>query len=339
VLYLVGGREDFLREEFLGQLKALMRRLPLGEHNIDELDAHASPRDVIAAANQTPFLCEKRMVIARGIIGQASRGSGRRRARSGPAEPPAGLAELVAYVPELPPTTHLVLVEDDSSILQPFATADPHAVRKDFPRMRDGDVPQWIMQRARKKGVDIGRAAATELGQLIGSELRALDTELDKLATYVAPGASIEIDDVRELVAGAVAGIFALLDAIAERRPAAALGILHTQLSAGSDPAEIYAQVVALVRRLLVVKELTAERRPLAQNAPSFGLTSSSFALEKLQRQAARLSIADLEHTYEVLRDTDLAVKTGKLEAEVALDLVVAEIIGLSGDERAVRSA
>src|SRR6476620_8874627 len=113
-----------------------MRRLPLVEHNSYELDAHASPRDVIAAANQTPFLCEKRMVIARGIVGQASRSSGRRRARSGPAEPPAGLAELLAYVPELPPTTHLVLVEDDPSTLQPFATADPQAVRKDFPRMR-----------------------------------------------------------------------------------------------------------------------------------------------------------------------------------------------------------
>jgi hypothetical protein len=33
VLYLVGGREEFLRDQFLGDLKTLMRRLPLGEHN------------------------------------------------------------------------------------------------------------------------------------------------------------------------------------------------------------------------------------------------------------------------------------------------------------------
>ena len=205
--------------------------------------------------------------------------------------------------------------------------------------MRDNDVPSWVIQRARKKGADIGRAAANELAQLIGSDLRALDTEIDKLSTYAALGASIEVDDIRALVAGAGAGIFALHDAIAERRPAAALAILHSQLAGGSDPTEIYNQVVALVRRLLVVKELTAERKPLAHNAPPFGLSSSPFALEKLQRQAARISVSELERAYELLRDTDIAVKTGRLDPELALNLVVAELVGFADAAPARRSA
>jgi len=339
VLYLVSGKEEFLRDEFLGQLKALMHRLPLGEHNIDEIAPPSSPRDVVAAANQTPFLCEKRMVIARGIVAQSTRGAGRRRGPNPAAEAPPGISELVDYVPQLPASTHLVLVEDDPTLLQPFLAADPKAVRKDFPRLRDNDVPPWVMQRARKKGADIGRAAASELGQLVGSDLRALDTEIDKLSTYVAPGAAIEVDDVQEIVVGAGASIFAFHDAIAERRPAAALAILHSQLASGSDPTEIYAQVVALIRRLLVVKELTAERKPLAHNAPGFGLTPSSFALEKMQRQAARISVAELERAYELLRDTDLAIKTGRLDPELALDLVVADIVGLGAGPEARRSA
>ena len=52
MLYLLSGKEAFLRDEFLGQLKALMRRLPLGEHNIDEMAPPSSIRDVIAACEQ-----------------------------------------------------------------------------------------------------------------------------------------------------------------------------------------------------------------------------------------------------------------------------------------------
>lgn len=339
MLYLLSGKEDFLRDEFLGQLKALMHRLPLGEHNIDELRPPASVRDVIAICNQSPFLCEKRMVIARGILAQTARGSGRRRSRSTATDPAAdGAADLLDYVDHLPSSTHLVLVEDDPRLLQSFPVADPKA-RRDFPRMRDGEVPGWIIQRAKKKGAEISRAAASELGQMIGSELRALDTEIDKLATYVERGEIIEVEHVRELVAGAGAGIFAFHDALAERRPAAALAILHSQLAGGADPAEIYAQIVALVRRLLVVKELTTERKPLAHAAPGFGLSSSPYALEKLQRQVARIPVSALERAYELLRDADIAVKTGRLDAELALDLVVAEIVGLSTTSEVRRSA
>lgn len=340
MLYLLGGREEFLRDEFLGQLKALMRRLPLGEHNIDELRTPSSVRDVIAACAQTPFLCEKRMVIALSILAQSGRGAARRRGRGAKAdELPAGeAAELADYVKNLPATTHLVLVEDNPAVLEPFAAADPRAVRRDFPPLRDNAVPGWIVQRARQKDAKISSEAARELAQLLtrppplmGADLRAIDTEIDKLATYVAEGESIEVADVRDLVVGNGAGIFAFHDALAERRPAAALAMLRDQIERGSDPAEVvYAQIVALVRRLLVVKELTAERKPLVQNAPGFGLSSSSYALEKLQRQAARIPISELERLYQLLRDTDVAVKTGRMDAELALDLVVAEIVGIA---------
>lgn len=346
MLYLLGGREEFLRDEFLGQLKALMRRLPLGEHNIDELRAPSSVRDVIAACDQTPFLCEKRMVIARGILGQVGRSAGRRRAATADAPPVGETAELLDYVKHLPATTHLVLVEDNPAVLEPFVTVDPKAVRKDFPPLRDNAVPGWIVQRAHQKGTKISSAAASELAQLLtrpsplmGADLRAIDTEIDKLATYVTAGESIEVEDVRELVTGAGAGIFAFHDALAERRQAAALAMLHSRLARGDDPGDLYAQVVALVRRLLVVKELTAERKALGHNAPAFGLSSSPFVLEKLQRQAARIPISELERLYQLLRDTDVAVKTGRIEAELALDLVVAEIVGLATSADIRRSA
>src|SRR5436305_10273463 len=99
MLYLAAGRNEFLREEFVGQLKTLMRKLPLGEHNIDELGPGTTVADVIAASSVTPFLSEKRMVIARGVLAGA-RGRGRARARTrgaAPAPPTSPIAELAEY--------------------------------------------------------------------------------------------------------------------------------------------------------------------------------------------------------------------------------------------------
>src|SRR5215216_5202229 len=108
MLYLAVGKNEFLREEFVGQLKTLMRKLPMGEHNIDELDAATSVRDLVNACNTTPFLCDKRMVIARGLVSQANKGQGRARARSrAKADAPAvsPLDALIAFLPQLPETT------------------------------------------------------------------------------------------------------------------------------------------------------------------------------------------------------------------------------------------
>ena len=340
MLYLVSGREEFLREDFLGQLKALMRKLPMGEHNIDEPAASIPIQELIAICDTAPFLCQKRMVIARGVVGQAVHGRGRR-TRSAPASQqkaePEPLQRLLEYVRGLPESTHLVLVEESGTELQPFAEAKPDAVRRDFPSPRDGALPGWIIERARTRGVRIASRAAAALTQLIGPELRRLDSEVAKLAAYVSPGQAIQEADLEMLVAGGGPTIFAFQDAVAERRGAAALGATCALLDRGSDPMELFAQLVALVRRLLIVHEIKAERLALTREAPSFGLTSSQFALDKLQRQATRFTVAELERSYEMLLETDLAIKTGQIEPELAVYLAVARLVGISPNSNATR--
>ena len=139
MLYLTGGRDEFRREEFIGQLKARMQALVNGEHNIIELTPPISLADLIGHCDTTPFLCEKRMVIARGALSQpgglarakSARGAagdadlegGPARGRAGrnSAAAAQGLQELFAYLGRLPETTHLVMVEDDDALLQPLA--------------------------------------------------------------------------------------------------------------------------------------------------------------------------------------------------------------------------
>lgn len=339
MLYCLLGKEDFLREEWLGQLRAKMRELPAGEHNIQEFQPPASIDDVIAACNVTPFLCDKRMVICRGLLSQgaAARRAPRTKMRAAATDGETA-ARLLAYLPHLPSTTHLVLIEDKAETLQPFLAARGDAVRREFEPLRDDRLPRWIGERARKHGASIEPPAARALAELVGPDLRALDSEIRKLSTYVEAGEAIGVEAVGQLVAGAGPDVFALHDAVAERRGSVALRAARTLLSRGTDPAELFAQLSGLVRRLLVVKEIVAQRRSMSAQAPSFGLSTSRYVLEKLQRQAARLSTADLEQAYALLWDMDVAVKTGRIDAALGLELAVAKLVGL-GDGHVERPA
>jgi DNA polymerase-3 subunit delta len=335
MLYLVLGKNEFLRDEFIGQLKALMYRLPAGEHNLDEFGPAAPVRDVIATCDSMPFLSEKRMVIVRGACSASGRGRSRARAsaattRVGSDDGGRTSAEaLAAYVSRLPESTHLVLVEDDPAAVKPIQAAKPDAVRREFPPLREDAVPGWVVERAKKHQVRIAPQAARELVQLAGTDLRILDIELEKLATYIDPGAVIESREVRTLVAGTAPSIFEFQDALAERRPAAALEATRARLNYGDDPAELLAQAAGVVRRLLVVKELRARGEPLGRHAPTYGLSASPYLLQKLERQAAKVSASDLERAYLTLHDADLAIKTGRRDPDLAIELAIADIVGL----------
>lgn len=328
MLYLVFGNDEFLREEFVGHLKARMRELPVGEHNVDDLGHDTSIGDVISACSTAPFLCEKRLVVARGIASEATRTS---RSKASRVQPPVtdALSELVAYLPHLPSTTHLVLVEEDARPIGPLIAARPDAIKREYTRPREDALPTWVSQRARKQGVRISSAAAKELAELVGADLRALTSEIAKLGAYAEPGDTIDVQHVRMLVSGSGPSVFALHDAVAERRPGAALAATRAMLNRGMDPVELLAQVAGLVRRLLIVKELVAQRRPLTREAPTFGLSGSRYLLDKLQRQVAHRSVGELERAYVFLRDTDVAIKTGRLDPDLAVELAVAALTDL----------
>lgn len=317
-----------------------MRQLPIGEHNIDEFSPPAGVPDIISACSTAPFLCEKRMVIVRGIVSQAVRSPGARSRRSGgggtaPRGEASGAAGALAdYLPHLPATTHLVLVEEDARPLEPILRAAPGAVRQEFSLLRPDALPSWIRDRARRRGARITPRAADELAELVGSDLRALDQELSKLTTYVDAAGTIDQADLRQLVSGAGPDVFTFHDAVGERRGAAALGAARSLLTRGMEPAELFAHLAGLVRRLLIVKEMVAERRPIGPEAASFGLSTSPYIQGKLQRQALNFSSTELEGAFALLRDADIAIKTGRIDSELAVELAVAQIVGIAAADR-----
>ncbi|MFA5078843.1 MAG: DNA polymerase III subunit delta, partial [Dehalococcoidia bacterium] len=165
--------------------------------------------------------------------------------------------------------------------------------------------------------------AVSLLADYIGGDLWSLTGELNKLMTY-CEDREINESDVREISSFArEESIFALVDSVIEGRIKDAQLMMHRMLKYGTAPQQILAMIERQLVIILRVKELSHSNQQEIREG--LGL-HPRYPLEKTLRQARSFSIPKLRKAFHALLDTDIAIKTGKYEDDLALDLLVIEL-------------
>jgi len=330
MLYIFYGRDTFSLRRALVDLKASLDSDGMLESNTSLLDGRQlSPEELMAVCDTVPFLAAQRLVVVEGLLArfEASGRAGRRRDKS--ATGGEGLGPwrvLPEYVDRLPPTTTLVLVDEDVSLANPLLAAlRPKAKAQHFPPLHPREVPAWIQRRASEIGLALSSRAVTVLANLVGNDLWLLASEMDKLAAY-ANGQRLDEADVRALVGAArEVSIFALVDAIVEGRPQQALRLLRQAIAQGADYPYLFAMVLRQYRNLVLARELLDQGERSADIGERLGIRAP-FALEKLLDQAERYEMPRLVAAYRRLLAADVAVKRGIYSDELALELLLQDL-------------
>jgi len=329
--YVLHGEDEFTRSETLADFK---RRLGGGETTDLNTTVFDGKRLTLGklrhACDAIPFLADRRLVIVEGLLSRltARKGSKLSEKRQ------ELLNALVDYLPKLPPTTRLVLVEDKPlSSRHPvvrLARQEERGYEKQFDQPDDRSLPQWIRRRAQKRGGSLEPRAAHHLASVVGANLRLLDQEIDKLVTFSGGERSVTAEDVETLVPYSQdAVIFDMVDALGQRDGRTASKTLHRLIEEGEHPLGLLGMIIRQFRLLLQVKTLKSDGASPQQIAKVLGI--HPFPARKLHNQAVHFTSAQLEKVYRHLSEIDVEIKTGKIEAEVALDLLVA---GLAATDR-----
>jgi len=325
MLTILHGPDELSRSEALAGLTAGMGDPALAGLNTTRLDGSGlTLGELRQACDALPFMAGQRLVVVTHYLRRL--GAGSRQAAEDPA-----LEALLAYLPSLPGSTHLVFVETESlpaghpvlKLAQKLEAAQVMA----FDGPQRGELPAWIVRRVEAKGASIQRPAADALAVAIGDDLRLLDSELEKLAIYVGSERPITPDDVELLVPYAgTSNVFAMVDGIGRRDGRAALRMLHKLLDENAAPLYLLSMIVRQFRILIQVKELSGQGLASSTIAKQAGL--HPFVAEKAQQQARNFSMGQLELIYARLLETDVAIKTGQMEEVLALDTLVAALCG-----------
>lgn len=317
--YIFHGEDDLAIEEQVEKMRHAMGEN--GDLNTSTFDGEsANIHDILNAASSYPFLADMRLVIVRGLIGWVTRkGAGETGKKA--------LAQLKEALPNLPDTARLVLVErplEENNALLKIAKESGRGFAKNFSAPKD--LRAWVIKRALDAyGVTIEPRAADALASVIGTDLRRADNELVKLVSYT-DGAPITEEHVAALTPYvAEANLFNMIDALAEGRGQVALLLMHRALrEKDNNPFSLFGRVTSHFRNLLLAKEAVL----LGTSVSTAVGARYPFVAEKFTKQARHFSLDELETIYRRLQQYDADMKIGRIDAELALDLFVAQVTG-----------
>ena len=297
--------------------------LEANRHHLE--GSQVKPEELLSICNALPFMDVGRLVLVQGALATQERRTGRGRGRASPQVRSNGWQELAQSVPAIPQTTLLVFLDGPLSDTNPLLRLmSPVAQVQGFTPPSGEALARWIKDLAQEKGASISPAAIGCLADSVGNDLWSLDQELEKLSLY-ATGRSIQGTDVRSLVAQTrEANIFAAVDAMIDGKPAIALRLLHRLRQEGREVSTIIAMVERQLRLLTLARDSLDDGLSQRELGQRLGV-SSQFVLRKTVDQARRHSWNDITWRYHRLLEADLAVKQGRLEPDLALELLAAD--------------
>ncbi len=331
MFYILYGKDTFSRRQKLEEIKAGLGDSEMLDLNTSLLDGQQLTLGQLQdACDAVPFLSPYRLVIVEGLLWRFEpKAESHRHSDTAKTKSVSALKEwlgLANYIEQMPPTTVLILLDDAikdkrNRLLKSLETFAKVSV---FPELRGKDLRDWIQRWVKNSDGSITTGAVAALTDLVGGDMWAMRSEIDKLLAYTS-GNPISEDDVRQVVSYArEVNIFALVDAVLVGQRKEGQQLLHRLLQDGATPSYILAMITRQLRLIVVAKEMG--RRIFESEVRNSLEQPKDFAVEKALRQAKAYTQERIKKAYHLLLDTDIAIKTGKYDGDLALNLLVIEM-------------
>lgn len=325
-VYIFHGDDEFSLYRQLAALKSKLGDPSLADLNTTILDGRSADlRELENAVKAMPFLADRRLVMVKHAAALG--------------EKPASRKRFLELLTECPRTTALVLVEDEVLKNDQGKKGDLHwleawgrkagdkALVRLFAVPKGGRLVEWIVERARELGGVISTQAAARLAGQVGSDLRTLDQELNKLLAYVNLEREIGIEDVQLLaIQEYQESVFALVDAIGDRDREAAVFHFHNLL-ADQDALRVLGMIVRQFRILLLAKEELENSGNIRGVLEKFNL---HWMIGKITRQVNKYSMSELLEIYHRLLEVEEAFKMGEMDVDLGIDLLINSVTSAS---------
>ena len=266
------GENDFGVDTEVSKIRLSITPEEVRDVNLISLNGDVVTKaEFLSAVLTIPFMANKRVVIVEGLIA---------RLNSKKTMEDSEWADLSDQLKSIPITTDIVFREENLNkknhllkILSPISTV------RFFPLLRPTELKQWIRDKIDSIGMTIDSEAVNLMVDFIGSDLRTIDSELNKLTLY-SETEFISKDDVEVMVAYVKdQSIFKLVDSAIEGRNEEALKITQILLDYGSSPNMIVRMIQRQLRLLLLASDL--RKRKIKPNEFSQRLAISGYPLQK----------------------------------------------------------
>ena len=205
-----------------------------------------------------------------------------------------------------------------------FKFLKKEAKSQEFNLLEREKLKTWIKKKFKNYQSEITPEALDKLIDFVGNDLWQISNEIKKLVSF-KNGKKIEIKDIELLVKPNIeTDVFETIEAISLKNKKKAISLIHQHLEKGDAPLYLLSMISFQFRNLLIIKDLIEKRKPYYSIIKLSKL--HPFVVRKSYQQANKFSLQELKKIYQKILQVDLSIKTGRVEAETALDLFITTI-------------
>lgn len=317
-MYLLYGTEGYLKKQYRDKLKKALTSA--GDESamgaVFSMDSNMNfnafegkdinPKEIIDLAETLPFFAERRVILIEnsGFFKNACE-------------------ELAEYLPQVAPSTYLIFVEEEvDKRSKMYKTMKKDGRIAEFATQSEELITRWILARLKKEGKNITGSVMQLFLSKTGTDMGNIDRELEKLICYTLDKNVIEAKDVEAIATEQTTNkIFEMVNAIAEHNQRRALDLYYDLLTLKEPSMRIMYLITRQFQILLNVRDMAGkgfDNQTIAQKA---GIPP--FAVKRNLTQAKGFTIAQLKRALYDGVDLEEAVKTGRMNDQMAVELFI----------------
>lgn len=260
-VYLLTGEDVYRKNLVIEQIRKAVN--PDDFNFFQEYTEKADISEVLSLVNTPPVFADKRLVVLLGI----------EKLRKEPKE------ALLRYLESPLDTTILVLTHNDNKKMKTEKTLAQYGadagVVCNFDELKNDDLSSWVRAQALEKKMELSFDAVDMLCNLVGSDLGALENELEKLALYVLDRADKTISQADVLACVGFSkeqNPFELANAITACQKDRALKLVDKLLEDGEEPIAVLAKMTYPIEKMARIKRLVQGGMSAGEVAKAAGL-------------------------------------------------------------------
>lgn len=305
-IYLFYGEEGYLKKQYRNKLAAAMVS-PDDTMNFTAFEGKdINPKEIIDLAETLPFFAERRVILIEnsGFFKNACE-------------------DLANYLPQTAPSAYFIFVEEEvDKRSKMYKAVKNNGKIVEFAMQSEELLTKWILSRLKKEEKKITGSVMQLFLSKTGSDMGNINSELEKLLCYSMGRDVITAEDVEAVTTEQTSNkIFDMVNAIAEHRQQKALDLYYDLLTLKEPPMRIMYLISRQFQILLNIRDMSGkglDSRTMAQKA---GIPP--FAVSRNVTQAKGFTAAQLKQALRDGVELEEAVKTGRMDDRMAVELFI----------------
>jgi len=201
----------------------------------------------------------------------------------------------------------------------------------EFEALEESQLKAFIQKRLKAAGVTVKPSVLSFLISTSGYgerdssyNLYQLQNDLTKMLAH-RTGDELTIEDINACLSETIeTNTFAMLDAIGKNRKDEAFRLLHDMIRSGENAYRLLSTIASQMELMLCVKELRQEGRSPLEIKSELGV--HELRIKKALAFSEKFSTGELKAILMNIYKVDNQIKTGILDSEMALEMMIAEI-------------